>query len=190
MTVVDVIVIFVICLSALFGLLRGFVKESVSLAKWILATWIAATFAGKLAPMLPIDSDAAAQATAFAILFIMVFIVGSLVNLIIVTFVKKTGLSGPDRVFGLMFGVFRGAVIIIVFIIVGQKVSLPNTQWWQDSVMMQRFETAANRMQEYIPAVKSQAAETGEFVNDMSNRAVEHALENVAPEELIEKVSE
>lgn len=189
MTVVDVIVLFVIALSAMFGVLRGFVKESISLIKWILATWIAATFAGKLALMLPIESQAAAQALAFGILFILVFIIGSLVNIVVSTFVKKTGLSGPDRVFGLLFGVLRGAVIILVFVIVGQKVSLPDTQWWQDSIMLERFERAAIQLQEFIPAIKSQAAETGEFVNDMSNEAAKRALENVDPKELLEQVN-
>ena len=42
MTVVDVIVIVVIILSALFSLMRGFVKEAISLATWIIAIWLAA----------------------------------------------------------------------------------------------------------------------------------------------------
>ena len=75
MTVVDIVVVFVIVLSALFGVLRGFVKEAISLVKWILATWIAATFAPKLSLLLPFDSEAVNQATAFALFFICVFII-------------------------------------------------------------------------------------------------------------------
>ena len=69
MTVVDVVVIFVICLSALFSLIRGFVKESISLATWIIAIWLAATFAPKLAAALPsgIESEAVRQAVGFGI---------------------------------------------------------------------------------------------------------------------------
>ncbi len=190
MTVVDVIVIFVICLSALFGLLRGFVKESISLIKWILATWIAASFAGKLAPMLPIESEAAAQASAFAILFVLVFMVGALIAFVVATFVKKTGLSGADRVFGLLFGVLRGAVIILVFVMVGQKVSLATTQWWRDSIMLERFERAAIQLQQYLPEIKSRADDTGQFVQDVSNKAAQKALENVDPQQLIEQVQQ
>ncbi len=190
MTVVDVIVIFIICLSALFGLLRGFVKESISLIKWVLATWIAATFAGKLAPMLPIESEAAAQATAFAVLFILVFMVSALVGFVVSTFVKKTGLSGADRVFGLLFGVLRGAVIILVFVIIGQKVSLSTAEWWQQSVMLERVERMAVQLQEYLPEIRERADETGEFVRDVSGKAAQKALENVDPQQLIEQVQQ
>ena len=55
MTVVDIVVIFVIFLSALFSLIRGFVKEAISLATWIIAIWLAATFAPKLAAALAGD---------------------------------------------------------------------------------------------------------------------------------------
>jgi len=153
MTVVDVVILFVIIFSALFGLLRGFVREAISLAKWILATWIAATFAPKMATILPasIESEAVRQAISFASLFILVFIVGSIVSFLFVSFVKKTGLTGPDRVFGLGFGVLRGLLIIIVFVIVGGLTPLPQQPWWQQSRLLERFEDAAIWLQDYIP---------------------------------------
>ena len=74
MTVVDVIVIFVIFLSALFGIWRGFVREAISLAKWVLASWIAITFAPKLAVILPIESEAWSLGAAFAnVLYLCVY---------------------------------------------------------------------------------------------------------------------
>jgi membrane protein required for colicin V production len=151
MTVVDIVVIFVIVVSALFGILRGFVKESVSLIKWVLATWIAATFAPKLTPLLPIDSEAASQATAFGLLFVTVLIIGAVVSFVFVQFVKKTGLSGADRVFGFLFGFLRGGVIIVVFVVVGQTVALSNQSWWQESILLKRFEDVAIVVHNYIP---------------------------------------
>ncbi len=186
MTAVDIIVIFVIVLSALFGILRGFVRESISLAKWILATWVAATFAGKFSTMLPLESEAAAQATAFGILFILVFIVGALVSFVVSTFVKKTGLSGADRVFGFAFGVLRGAVIILVFVVVGQTVSLTQTQWWQDSTMLERFERVAIELQDYIPEIEAPAVDTEQLVDD----AASGIIENVDPEQIMEQLNQ
>jgi membrane protein required for colicin V production len=151
MTVVDVVVVFVILLSALFGVLRGFVKEAISLVKWVIATWIAATFAPRLSVMLPVDSEAVSQAMAFGLLFICVFIAGAIVSFIVVQFVKKTGLSGADRVFGLLFGFLRGGVIIVVFVVIGQAVSLSSQQWWQDSTMLTRFEDVAIVFHDYVP---------------------------------------
>ena len=153
MTVVDVVVIFVIFLSALFSLLRGFVKEAISLATWIIAIWLAATFAPQLADALPsnIESEAARQAIGFGVLFVLTLMVGTLVNMLVSQVVKKTGLSGADRVFGVVFGVLRGGLIIIVFVIIGGMTPLPDTEWWQSSTLLQWFESTAIVIQEYIP---------------------------------------
>ncbi len=154
MTVVDVVIIFVIILSALFGLLRGFMKESISLAKWVIATWIAATFAPKLAPLLPmaIESEAVRQAISFASLFILVFLLGTLVAHLVTRMLIKTGLTSVDRVLGIGFGVIRGALIIIIFVIVGGHFpQLPQQDWWQQSIMLERFENIVIWMQDYVP---------------------------------------
>ena len=154
MSVVDVIIIFVIVLSALFGLLRGFMQESISLAKWIIATWIAATFAPKLAPMLPaaIESEPVRQAISFATLFIIVFILGTLVAYLVSRLLIKTGLTSLDRVLGIGFGILRGAIIIIIFVIVGGHFpQLPQQDWWHQSIMLERFENLVLWMQDYIP---------------------------------------
>lgn len=153
MTVVDVVLILVIIISALFSLMRGFVKESISLATWIIAIWLAATFAPKLAAALPmsVESEAARQAIGFGVLFILTLMVGALVNTLICQVVKKTGLSTADRIFGVLFGVLRGALIIIVFVVIAGMTPLPETDWWQSSVLLEWFESAAIVIQEYIP---------------------------------------
>ncbi len=153
MTVVDIVVIFVIFLSALFSLIRGFVKEAISLATWIIAIWLAATFAPKLAAALPnsLESEAVRQAVGFGVLFVLTLMVGALVNMLVAQVVKKTGLSSADRIFGVAFGILRGGLIIIVFVVIGGMTPLPETDWWQSSVLLQWFESAAMVIQEYIP---------------------------------------
>jgi len=153
MTVVDVVVIFVIFLSALFSLIRGFVKEAISLATWIIAIWLAATFAPKLAAALPnsIEAEAVRQAIGFGVLFVLTLVVGAIVNTLINQVVKKTGLSGADRIFGMAFGVLRGGLIIVVFVVIGGMTPLPDTDWWQSSTLLQWFESAAIVLQDYIP---------------------------------------
>jgi membrane protein required for colicin V production len=153
MTVVDVVLIVVIFLSALFSLMRGFVKEFISLATWVIAIWLAATFAPKLASSLPagIESEAVRQAVGFGVLFVLTLMVGALVNMLIGQIVQKTGLSTADRVFGVVFGVLRGGLIIIVFVIIGGMTPLPDYEWWQSSVLLQWFESTAMVLQQYIP---------------------------------------
>ena len=154
MTVVDVVVIFVIFLSALFSLIRGFVKEAISLATWIIAIWLAATFAPKLAAALPdsIQSEAVRQALGFGVLFVATLMLGTLVNTLVNHLVKKTGLSSADRIFGVAFGLLRGGLIIVVFVVIGSMTPLPETDWWQASSLLQWFESVAMVLQDYVPA--------------------------------------
>ncbi|MDH5387620.1 MAG: CvpA family protein [Gammaproteobacteria bacterium] len=153
MTVVDVIILFVISLSALFSLMRGFVKEAISLTTWIMAIWISTTFAAKLAVMLPdnLESEAVRLSVGFGILFIVTLMFGAMVNAIVTSFVKKTGLSGADRVFGIAFGFLRGLLIIVVFVVVGSMTPLPQQDWWQSSNLLGRFEKISYMLKPYIP---------------------------------------
>lgn len=153
MTVVDIIIIFVIFLSALFSLMRGFVKEAISLGTWIMAIWISATFAPRLATVYAgmIESEAVQLAAAFATLFLLTLMMGALINNIVMRFVKKTGLSGADRVLGVAFGFLRGILIVVVFVVVGGMTPLPEQPWWQSSILLERFEKIALELQEFLP---------------------------------------
>jgi len=151
MTVVDVVIIFVILLSALFSLIRGFVKEAVSLTTWLLAIWVSAHFSSKLAPMMPMDSEAVRQVAGFGILFVLTLLIGVLVNVVIARFIKKTGLSSADRLLGVLFGLLRGALIIVVFVVIGGMTPLPQQEWWQSSGLLHRFEAVAIMLADYFP---------------------------------------
>lgn len=153
MTVVDVVILTIIFLSALFSLLRGFVKEAISLSTWIIGIWVSATFAAKMAAILPIgiESEAVKQAAGFAILFLMTLLVGALVNHLVSQIIKKTGLSGTDKLVGVGFGLLRGVFIIIAFVFVGGMTPLPEMEWWQASFLLEQFEGIAVMFQDYIP---------------------------------------
>jgi len=153
MTVVDVIILVVICMSALFSLMRGFVKEAVSLSTWIIGVWVSATFASRMAEILPIgvESEAVKQAIGFAVLFLLTLMVGALVNYMVGQIVKKTGLSGADRLVGVGFGFVRGIFIILAFVFVAGMTPLPELEWWQTSYLLERFEGLAVMLQDYMP---------------------------------------
>ncbi|MCK4708586.1 MAG: CvpA family protein, partial [Gammaproteobacteria bacterium] len=53
MTGIDFAFLAVILISTLFSLLRGFVKEAISLTTWIVAMWISTTFASNLSNFMP-----------------------------------------------------------------------------------------------------------------------------------------
>ena len=140
-------------MSALFSLMRGFVKEAISLSTWIIGVWVSATFASRMAEILPIgvESEAVKQAIGFAVLFLLTLMVGALVNYMVGQIVKKTGLSGADRLVGVGFGFVRGIFIILAFVFVAGMTPLPELEWWQTSYLLERFEGMAVMLQDYMP---------------------------------------
>jgi len=150
---IDIVVLALIALSAIPSLFRGFVKEALALATWLVALWVAMSFyepfAAKLVQLIPEPS--AQKAVAFALLFVCVLLVGAAVNYIASKLVSKTGLSTTDKLLGLVFGVARGAVIVALLVLLAGLTPLPQDAWWQESHLLEYFEQFALWMRNYLP---------------------------------------
>ncbi|NNE63122.1 MAG: CvpA family protein, partial [Gammaproteobacteria bacterium] len=114
MSWLDLVIIGIILISALISLVRGFVKESISLVSWILAGFIAFRYFSALAELLVsyIESPTVRTGIAFSVLFVCTLIVGAIVNFMASQMVSKTGLSGTDKTLGMVFGAARGVLIV------------------------------------------------------------------------------
>ncbi|UZE97860.1 CvpA family protein [Alkalimarinus alittae] len=135
-------IIAIISLSSLFSLKRGFVKEALSLVTWVAAFIIARTFNPNLQTLLidVIDTVVFRAVAAFAILFIGTLIVGAIINNLIGLLVKITGLSTTDRLLGVIFGVARGVIIVVVTIALLRVTPVVEDTWWRDSVMISKLQ--------------------------------------------------
>ena len=149
---IDYAILAVIGISTLISLVRGFVKEAVSLVVWFSAFFIASTFYLNLASLLTnISEQYLRNAAAIAILFITTLILGALVNYLIGQLVSKTGLSGTDRVLGLAFGALRGALVVSAMLFFMDAFSsAAATDWWQASQLIPEFTIVVEWFFEYL----------------------------------------
>ena len=154
MTLLDWLILAIIVISGAISVIRGFVKEAISLATWIIAFWIALVFAPKLALLLPagLEGDLLRWSVAAVALFMGTLLVGGLTNFLISTLVEKTGLSGTDRSLGVVFGVLRGVVIVALLILVAGDTALREEQWWESSRLRPAFDTVAQGIRDHYPA--------------------------------------
>ena len=149
---IDYAILAVVGISTLISLVRGFVKEAVSLVIWISAFFIASQFYVNLSSLLTsIPDQTLRNAAAIAILFITTLILGALVNYLIGQLVSKTGLSGTVRVLGLVFGALRGVLISsAVLFFMDAFTPASSTIWWTSSQLIPEFTLIVEWFFEYL----------------------------------------
>ncbi len=149
---IDYAILAVIGISALISLVRGFVKEAVSLIVWISAFFVASSFYVNLSTFLTNISDQLLRnAASIAILFITTLILGALVNYIIGQLVSRTGLSGTDRVLGIVFGALRGVLVsAAVLFFMDAFTPAASATWWQSSQLIPEFTLIVEWFFEYL----------------------------------------
>jgi len=138
MTVADYLILAVVLVSAVVGLLRGFLREAVALVTWVLAIFIAWRFSGVIEPHLGglLASSAVRPWAARVILFLLVLLIGWAVAAVLVHFIRLSIFSGMDRFLGLLFGLLRGVIIVGVIVILAQTLRLDGERWWTRSMLV------------------------------------------------------
>ena len=153
MTLVDFGIVTIIAVLLVLGLIWGFVKIAIALGTWLAASTISFNFAPNLAASMltSIESPPMRLAAAMGILFVLTIMVGAVVSFLVRQFVSKTGLSGVDRVLGLVIGGSLGLLIVIALVFIAGLTNAPSYDWWQSSLLIERFETLAMSLQAYLP---------------------------------------
>ena len=133
----DWAILLIIGLSMLLSLFRGFVKEALSLAAWVLGFVIATSFSGQLALLLEdsIGNAALRHSVSYLILFLAALISCTLLGNLLRQFVRMTGLGVLDRLLGTAFGFARGVLVVVVLAFVAQSM-LPVEELAEDAVLL------------------------------------------------------
>ncbi len=149
----DFAVIGIVLLSTLVSLIRGFIKEAVSLATWVLAVWVALKYTPFVAGMLTetIDIPSVRIGIAALVLFVATLIVGALANYIVSQLVEKTGFSGTDRTLGAVFGILRGVLVVALIVMLASLTPIPQDPWWKESTLLPVFQEKITAYKAYLP---------------------------------------
>jgi membrane protein required for colicin V production len=142
-----------IVLSALIGLSRGLIREVFSLAVWGLAIGLGLSYSRPLAVHLEahVPVPSVRQAIAFLAVFFATLTGGGVIGFVLTKLVKSTGLSGTDRLAGLVFGVGRGILIAALLVLLAGVTPLPRDPWWKDSKLIPPFQTLALWLRDQLP---------------------------------------
>lgn len=160
---VDCAIVGVIGISVLISLVRGFVREALSLITWIGAIWVGIHFYATASIWLEphIASNPIRMAVAFFVLFLMALFTGSIISFILVKFIHKTGLSGTDRTLGVIFGFARGFIVVSVALLMAQMIfpagSSSEASTLEQSQFAHQFTPIMNWLKEFLPEAPESA---------------------------------
>ncbi|MBS0212584.1 MAG: CvpA family protein [Proteobacteria bacterium] len=155
---VDWILLGLLAISALLGALRGFVAEVLSMVAWIAAFWLAFVFGAPVADLLrpEIDDAAGRLLLAYALVFVVAMLVGSVVSWLAAAAVKSLGLGGVNRFFGLLYGLLRGALLGCVLVLLLGWTALPREPQWRASPLIPLYQAGAETMKAWLPEAAAQ----------------------------------
>jgi membrane protein required for colicin V production len=174
----DLVVLAVIALSAIFAFARGFVREALSIVAWVGAAAI--TYVGfnhvYAAVARFVATPLLADLIAGAGLFVIGLIVLTILTSFVARFVQSSALSPIDRTLGLIFGVARGAVLVsLAYLVFDISLPLNDRPVWVNQAKSQPFLLqGADMLRSLLPEglqVKGAAAA------DDAQRALERATD-------------
>jgi membrane protein required for colicin V production len=115
-TLLDVGLIVVMLISGLLAMVRGFMREVLSIAAWILAAAATLYSYGKLLPYAKeyFNSDIVAAVAVVGSVFLITLLVVSVLTIRISDMVLDSRVGALDRTLGFLFGLARGLIIVVV----------------------------------------------------------------------------
>ena len=135
------------------GFVRGFVKESISIATLVVAIWASLYFGPVVGEVSESWLSSTEAQTWFGrvLVFAIVLSVGGLLGWAISKLVRLSVLSGFDRMLGSLFGALRGIVLVALAVIGGQFTGFDNDDWWLQSRLLPHFEVVADWIKVMAP---------------------------------------
>jgi len=132
----DFVVLAILAASVLLGLVRGLLKELLSLiayaAAFVAAVWWGPRVFEWLSGL--IETALLRMAVSYALVFIVVLLGVGLLNMTLGALVRTTGLTPADHGLGGLFGLARGLLLVLALVAVAGYTPLPKEPWWQNAM--------------------------------------------------------
>ncbi len=161
----DLVVLAIVLMSGVLALVRGFVREFMSLLTWALATGASAFAFPELQSFwrLQIESPLFADVANMAVSFIVVMIVMTVISHIVSETVKGKVVGSIDRSLGFVFGVLRGFLMIcITYLVIGWFLPYDkHPKWVLEAQSQPLLAEGAETIRKMIPEAKFKIGEKG-----------------------------
>ncbi len=115
-TILDLVLLAVMLISGLLAMVRGFMREVLSIAAWGAAALVTLYSYSKLLPTAKtyFNSDTVASIVVVVGVFIGTLIIVSVITVRISDMILDSRIGALDRTLGFLFGLARGLLIVVV----------------------------------------------------------------------------
>ncbi|WP_301100506.1 CvpA family protein [Propionivibrio sp.] len=153
MTAFDYVVIAIVMASVALGVWRGVLGEIIALVAWVLAFLAAKWWGTEVARVFftGISDPALRIVAAWVAVFVVVLVLMALLRLAVRGLLKALGLSLTDRLLGVIFGLARGLLIVLVLVALGGMTTVVKEKWWREAYFSAPLETAVLAGKPWLP---------------------------------------
>ena len=161
-TIVDGAVALIILVSAILAYSRGFVREGMAIAGWVVAAVLAYVFAPKAVPLIkeiPVLKDFISGScelsviAAFAGVLALALVVVSIFTPLFSSAVQRSALGGLDQALGFAFGALRGLVLVAIALVVYDRVMVSGSVPMVDNSRTAKiFARTQDKIDQQIPS--------------------------------------
>jgi membrane protein required for colicin V production len=154
-TLLDIIVLAVMLLSGLLAMVRGFMREVLSIAAWASAAIVTVLFYQRFVPVAKeyIDNEIVATAGVIGGLFIGTLILASIITVRVSDMILDSRIGALDRTLGFLFGLGRGLLIVVVAFLFFNWLVPDKTQpnWVRSAKSLGMLQSTGNWLMEKLP---------------------------------------
>ncbi len=154
MTPLDIIIVFLIFISAVFGIFYGFLNIFFSFLSWGIAVFLSIKLMPYVSPFFEgyINTPMLRDILSFAVLFFLSLFILTGVGYLIVKLLKREGLSAVDRVLGMLLGLGLGGLTVALTVFLAGFTAFPKEPFWTQSSLVEPFEEISVQSAQYLPA--------------------------------------
>ena len=150
----DIVITCFLLFWGLYGLVRGFISEFISFICWAAAIYVSANYFHIPTNLINnhLSNPQISRILAFILIFFSTFIASSILGFLLSKMIGLFGLGVLNRVFGLVFGLLKGSVFIIIIIFMLDLTDFRDNIFFQESQYILFFDVIIN---EYLSDTSS-----------------------------------
>ena len=180
----DGVLLGIIVLSLFMGMIKGLLREVVSLVSLFLSVFLAFKFAEPLGQYFTWWQSASLKyVVAFVVIALVVIIAGILIGIMLKHVAKDIGLGGLDHGLGAIFGFLRGSVISVIIVFLLSNTAVAESHWFKKSLLQTFFHSSVEWLDTFSPQDIRQRPEVKKLKKHQSSamihRLFKHARKHV-----------